>query len=270
VSDDKRPPIPLRQAQQPGIYRRRIVLEAEGDGVTGWLEDDFHCFGATLRHDGERVVSLRGEANRWPWTTCPAAVNPLELLVGARLSTSLREIARGVDPRAQCTHLFDVALLAIAHAARGGPRRSYDAAIPDRVQGRTRATLHRDGQPVLAWELDRGTITSPEPFAGRLLQGGRLNAWIDAHFEGDSAEAALVLRRACTISIGRRYDFDRIARAETFAHELGAGACYTFGESVLPNAERVVGSVRDFSECAEEMRIQSEPSEKGSAEQEAS
>lgn len=235
------------------MYRRRIVLEAESDRATGWLEDDFHCFGATLRHDGERVVEIQGEAARWPWTTCPAAVNPLERLVGAPLSTSLREVARGVDPRRQCTHLFDVALLAIAQAARGEGRRAYDAALPDRIEGRTRATLVRDGELVLAWELDRGEITHPEPFAGRALQGGRLNAWIHSTFDGDAAEAALVLHRACTIGIGRRYDFDRIPRAAVFAREVGAGACYTFGESVLPRAERVVGSVRDFTDCSDEM-----------------
>jgi hypothetical protein len=248
VSAEARKPIPLRQSSKPGIYRRRIVLSAEGDTASGWLEDDFHCFGAKLRHDGDRVVELSGEAKRWPWTTCPGAIDPLQQLVGAPLSTSLRGIARGVDPRAQCTHLFDVALLAIAQAARGEGRRVYDIALPDRVAGHTRSTLRRDGELALAWEIERGEIKSPERYAGRTLQGGRFNAWLDAHFEGDEAEAALVLRRACIIGIGRKYDFDQIPRAEAFAHELGAGACHTFGSSVLPNALRIVGSVRDFTD----------------------
>ena len=253
MSAEDRNPIPLRHSSKPGIYRRRIVLRAQRDTASGWLEDDFHCFGASLRHDGERVVEIRGEAKRWPWTTCPGAIDPLQELTGAPLSTSLRALARGVDPRAQCTHLFDVALLAIAQAARGEGRRIYDIALPDRVAGCTQPTLMRDGKLALAWEIERGEIKSPAPYAGRALQGGRFNAWLDAQFEGDEAEAASVLRRACIIGIGRKYDFDQIPRAEAFARELGAGACHTFGSTVLPNAERVVGSVRDFTDSSEAM-----------------
>lgn len=247
MSASDRKPIPLRQSSTPGIYRRRIVLHADRNTASGWLEDDFHCFGATLRHDGECVIAIRGEARRWPWSTCPGAIDPLQRLTGAPLSTSLRSVARGVDPRAQCTHLFDVALLAIAQAARGAGRRVYDMALPDRVAGRTRPSLRRDGELVLAWEIERNEIKSPEPFAGRTLQGGRFNAWIDGEFAGDEAEAALVLRRACIIGIGRKYDFDQIPRAEAFARELGAGACHTFGPDVLEDALRIVGSVRDFT-----------------------
>ena len=42
-----------------GAYRRRIRLVALGpEAVWGGLEDDFHHFEVTLRHDGRHVTAL--------------------------------------------------------------------------------------------------------------------------------------------------------------------------------------------------------------------
>src|SRR5688572_16745517 len=50
-----------------------------------------------------------GRAHRFPWTTCAAAVDPLRALEGTPLSTDATAAGAWTDPRANCTHLFDLA-----------------------------------------------------------------------------------------------------------------------------------------------------------------
>ncbi len=236
---------PLRADYGRGSYRRRILLRAEGRRVTGDLEDDFHRFRVHVEHDGERVVRAEGEALRFPWTSCPGALVPLARLEGMRLALSSRAAHDHTDPRAQCTHLFDLAGLAIAHASRGPGTRDYEIEVPDRVEARTRATLRRDGQPFLHWEIEGSRIVAPEPFAGRSTRAGFL-AWVQETLAPDLAEAALVLHRACSISLGRLYDMDAVEGPSAFGLMAG-GVCHTFSPGTMEQARRIVGSARDLS-----------------------
>jgi hypothetical protein len=228
------------------VYRRRIALWTEDGLVRGSLVDDFHDFTVRLEHDGVHVLKIEGAARRIPWVTCPAAAVPLLRLEGMPLTRSLRQIARHTDPRAQCTHLFDLASLAVSFAASGAARRLYELAVPDRVGARTEATLSRDGSPALRWQIDAARVEDPPPFAGRSLAGGGFLEWVEAALDADLAEAAQVLRRAVVISYGRRFDFDRVPDARTFQNYAG-GACFTFSPERVAEAVRVVGSVRDWT-----------------------
>jgi len=78
------------------------VTALDTSTVRGDMEDDFHRFGVTVRHDGARVVEVEGEGERYPWTTCPAAVEPLRALAGAPLSTRIS--ALGDYAPADVTH----------------------------------------------------------------------------------------------------------------------------------------------------------------------
>jgi hypothetical protein len=218
-------------------------LISESDGVRGELEDDFHHFQAEVRHRDGKVSSLEGRGMRVPWTTCPDALAALRQLQGRALSRSLRTLARGIDPQSQCTHVFDLATLAIAHASRGSQRRSYDISIPDRIHGRTRAWLGRDAQEFLCWELDGYVIAAPEPFQGRSIIDRSFGAWAESELDCDRAEAALVLRRACFISLGRRYDFAHVEDAASFGAVIGS-ACYTFSPQAVDRARPIHESAR--------------------------
>jgi len=172
--------------------------------------------------------------------------------VGMPLAAAASAVRRRTDPRAQCTHLLDLAGLAVAHAAAGRERRGYEIEIPDRVEGRSHARLRRDGEALLDFEIDRGAIVSPAPFAGQPSFGAGFGRWAEATLAPDLAEAAIVLQRACGISMGRQWDMDQVPGAWAFGAMMG-GACHTFGAGVVEGAHRVVGSMRDFTDAPERL-----------------
>ena len=232
-------------------YRRAVRLVASppaADGlqtVVADLDDDFHRFRVTLRHDGDRVHSVEGEGLRFPWTSCPDAAGPLRALVGAPLSPRATAAAAHADPRANCTHMFDLAALAMAHAGAGRPgTRLYEAEIPRRVRGHTRARLWRDGELLLEWTIDdRNGIVDAPPYSDAPWQGGFMQ-WVDTNLDPDAAEAAIVLRRAATIGHGRGMDLDVYERASEIAPVMNA-ICFTFQTPQVEVALRHKGASRD-------------------------
>src|SRR5258708_34826169 len=94
---DCEPPLALGD----DVYRRRILVRATAPGeVVADLEDDFHHFRVTLRHDGHVVESVDAESIRWPWSTCPGAAVPLRALAGAPPSPPLQPAAASREPPA--------------------------------------------------------------------------------------------------------------------------------------------------------------------------
>jgi hypothetical protein len=239
MSETREPRVPELEGYGSGTFRRRVALEGREGRVVGELQDDFHHFAIDVTHDGERVTAVRGGDLRVPWTTCPGALAPLEGLVGLELTPTLRAAPRYTDPRAHCTHLLDLASYAIAHASRGANEtRSYDVCVPDRVDGRTFATVDRDGERILTWEIDRNAIVSPEVFVGHSVAGRGFAAWADETLDADVSEAAQILRRTCLISIGRRYDFTKVKSALDFGEAIG-GACHTFSAERVNTAGKI-------------------------------
>jgi hypothetical protein len=229
-----------------GAYRRSIELvTASPSVVRGELEDDFHHFRVSIAHDGSVVTAVDGEAVRHPWSTCPDALGPLRDLVGAPITRETSALAAHADARKSCTHWYDLAGLAIAQAAAGRERRRYEVTIPDRAaDGRTTAHLSRDDEPVLDWTVDAQTVLGPEPYADQPMGRGFL-AWAASTFaaDPDAEEAAVVLRRACRISLGRLMDLDEFATAA----DVNAGmddTCHTFSTTVQGVALRMKGSSR--------------------------
>jgi hypothetical protein len=235
-----------------GCYRRAIRLSAVGPRrVEAVLEDDPHAFALHIDHDGERVTAVCAHAERFPLTTCPGATQPIEALVGAVLSTVTLELKRHADPRSNCTHLFDLAALAIAHAARGaGGERRYDIEIPDARDGHTEARLYRDGEIVLRWSIEHGRITAPDVFAGQQVLGG-FTRWASATLAGEELEHALMLARGYFVALARLYGMDVAGAGRAIDHAMPSGACHSYSPGVVEDAWRVVGSRRDFSASPE-------------------
>ena len=220
-------------------YRRLITLTAAPGLASAELVDDFHHFRVRLHHNGGHVQRVEAESVRYPWTTCPAAGGRLSALEGMPLSPRASAVGEWTRARENCTHMFDLAGLAVAHAASTREQREYLAIVPDRVEGLTRPTLQRDGVLVQAWTLRGGTITDPPPYAGRRLRD-RFISWADESLDADEAEAATVLRRACYISYGRQQDLSAFATAAQLLPSM-AGTCYTFTSGIAEKGRRVSG-----------------------------
>jgi hypothetical protein len=230
-------------------YRRRIrVVSVEPGVVTSDLQDDFHHFVITLRHDGERIVSVDAESLRWPWSTCPGAAEPLRRLAGMPLEPRFTAAGRWTDPKQNCTHQFDAACHAITHAAHGRDERVYDLEIPlrERETGASHCRLWVDCEPDLAWRIDwNGIVAAGPPFDAAPWRGGFMR-WADENMPPDAAERAIALRRACDIGLGRGMDLDAIPVADQLPASM-AGICHTMQPGVVNVALRHVGSIRDFA-----------------------
>jgi hypothetical protein len=188
------------------------------------MEDDFHYFVVRLTHDGERVTAIEAESIRVPWTSCPGAADRLQEMVGVKLNPGPNDPRTRFDISQHCTHMFDVARIAIAQSARGG-RRQYDVLIPDRIDNRTEAEVWCDGVSVFRWTVEGLEVTAPAAFAGHSLEGRAV--WPAGSIGDDDAlEAALVLRRALVIFRGRMPSPPVIKRADQVPN--GFGTCYTY------------------------------------------
>jgi hypothetical protein len=229
---------------RPGIYRRRIRIVAGVGEVSVDMEDDPHRYGVTLYHDGQCVTGIEGRALRTPWALCPSAVAMLPRLVGMPLSprpTAVYQHTSGTD---QCTHLFDTAGLAVAHAARGTTARQYDMEVSCPAQRDIQeAILHRDGVEVLRWTFRRSVVLAPERFAGQSFKRILVRAETECT-DADDYEAIVLLQRASFTSVARYFDLDRM----TVAGEIPlVGACFVYQPGVAERAARMMGSTRDFS-----------------------
>ena len=238
------------------VYRRRILVRSVAPGtVVADLEDDFHHFRVTLRHDGSVVESVDAESFRWPWSTCPAAATPLRALAGAPLSVRWTHAAHWTSPALNCTHQFDAAAHAITHAARlidgrASDVRQYDVEVAALLARSEEPALNRlwvDGRLSLQWHMRpaREPIDLPPSLAGAPWRGGFLR-WADEHLDPDAAEQACVLRRASDIGMGRGMPLDDIPVASQLPSSM-RGVCHSLQPDVAPVAFRNVGSIRDFA-----------------------
>lgn len=229
-----------------GALHRRVEIATQPGEARGVVEDDFHHFRVVIRHADGVVTEAFSDAPRHPTVICPAAGARLSELVGMRLDPSSAAALGHTDARQQCTHMIDLAGLAIAAASRQIARRTYEAIVPDRVDDRTAPSLTRDGAPVLAWEMAGDVIQSPVPYGERSIGTG-FTGWARDALDLDAAEAALVLRRAAFISRGRGVDLDAMAGGRTGP----MGGCWTWQPERADRAARMIGSTVDWTGRAE-------------------
>jgi hypothetical protein len=238
-----------------GSYRRRIRVVAVSDAtVEGGLEDDQHYFTVVVHHDGHVVTSIAATSVRAPWSTCPDAARELQSLVGMPLSDRCTAVSDWTVSRMHCTHQLDLTALAIAHAARvvaGGPeQRQYDAEVPfGLLDGAEKTvTLARDGNPQLRWTVQGATVVAPEPFAGAPRGFAR---WAETALSPDDAEAAVVLKRACSIGMSRGIDLDSYP---TLADMPGLSpVCFSMQPQRAPVAFRNRGLIRNYDAHVDDM-----------------
>ncbi len=227
------PVMPPAVDDLPG-FRRRIRIEPGAGEVTARLEDDYHHMIVTLRHDGEWIQATAAEMVRAPWTTCPGAAAVVDrTFTGTRLD----EAARRGFKQANCTHLYDLAVLAAAHAHESAPT-TYELRVSDPAGGQVEARLDRDGAAMLQWTLQGMTVQAPAELAGcGLLE---LREWI-ATLDPGRREAAKLLQWGCLLAHGRQLPRESQSDATKMPPN-----CYTFQPDTARRAVRV-GETIDFS-----------------------
>jgi hypothetical protein len=236
------------------LFRRRIRLTRQDHQVHGELEDDCHGFKVTLQHDGSVVTAVAGDALRVPLTSCAGALQPLQALVGCALDASPAAIRARAKPRSNCTHWYDLSLLALAHAAQSEAVRVYDVEVVDAPAdgGAARAEVFLNARSIHRWELRGTTIVAPPEYAGRPVLHG-FSAWAYGAFEGAAREAAFVLSKGVFVAFSRMFDMSGIGGQPALEHTNMLGACYSYSAGVVETSRRQFDTVRDFSTTPEQL-----------------
>lgn len=222
-----------------GMAFRRIRLTRTPGQVLAELEDLCHGMRSIVRHDGARIIAVDNEMIRVPMNNCLSAGEALHPLVGLPIDSDMADAYRAGDPRANCTHLFDMTWLAIAHIHRAAPVRQYDIAVQDEQDGLIHAMLRQDGAPVLEWTLRANVIQPPHALAGQHLFRG-FTRHVREALEGDAVEHALVLQKGCFVADARRWIIDENS-PPPINDPNRLGACYTYAPERIAQARRIAG-----------------------------
>lgn len=217
----------------PG-FRRRFRITPSAGQVSCELEDDFHCMAVVVHHDGEIATAVEPQMIRVPWTTCPGAV---EQLRSTFTGVALAAFAERGEKTANCTHLFDLALLAAAHAF-DTETLVFDILVADPQDGQRRVELRRDGQTLLGWTEAGFRIVEPAELAGMSID--KLRPWIES-LDPQRQEAARLLRWGNMLANGRIIPLERQSDATRMPPN-----CYSFQPQRAAVAKRI-GVIRDFS-----------------------
>lgn len=225
--------------RSPG-YRRRIYIDPQPNRCLAALEDDYHAMSVTLSHDGVLITDLHSDMDRVPWTTCPGATNVISQTFTGLALDAVTEVG---GKRLNCTHLYDLTLLAAAHAADAEPT-CYDIAVADPVEGVVQAEIRRNGVCVLGFQHRADQLTQPVEAAGRSLFD--LRDWIVGLPDAAGREAARLLQWATIIAHGRALTMAQHATTKPLA-----ASCYTFHDDRRQSAERLP-TIKDFSESGQQ------------------
>jgi len=239
-------PYPRNPSFGSGAARRRIELRSDEHYARARLTDSFHEMMCEIIHDGTHVTAVSGVMYRYPTTLCPGAASVLQELVGVPVGCSGERYCAPGTVRRHCTHLYDLAYLALCQAGRGPGGRTYDIIVPDEYEAPVLVEVARDGAALLAWTVRDGMVIAPSDVAGLPLLGG-FQARASKRFAGDVFEAALVLARTYLIAVGRAYDAEAWASQPSSRNDALRNRCYGYSSAHGDRGEFRAAYVRDFS-----------------------
>jgi len=239
---ESHPGIGVGLRRGPLSYRRRIELVPGEGAVDAAMEDYIHHFRIRLTHDGARITSAHAEGVRVPWSTCPVGAAGLSALAGTALDDAVLADRWVDDRRTQCVHTVDLAALAAAHALDPHPT-VYEVHIDLASFVRRRARLTRDGVELLDWDLEGQQVVGDGPYTGMALDRGAFSEWLETRVPPHEREPVVVLRRACSIGLGRLMDLDAIDVASDA--RPADQSCHTYRSGVPETAHRCTGTARE-------------------------
>jgi len=230
----------MQELDSPHVFFRRVIFDVSPTECLVAMEDEHHYFVLQLGHDGERITSVASTARRTPWTLCPEAERQLQAFVGQPLRQRIAINLPDIDSKQQCTHQYDLLMVALSQALRPG-RREYVAKVVGAMHEYRHAQLWLDDEKLLDWRL-RGTVIDSEDQCNQ--QDLRsVMPWADEHLDDQMLEALFVQRRAVMVAASKGFDLDLIPNAGV-AMRARAGACFVFQPERAAQAVRVIGSTR--------------------------
>lgn len=220
---------------KPSGFWRRFRITPEKGVIRTEVEDDFHCMSVLLHHKNGTATEVVADLNRAPWSTCPGAESKL---VDTFSGQSLVDFSQLGDKKMNCTHLYDLALLAAAHA-HDKEQTIYDILVSDPENEMRDAVVRLNGETVLTWREQGFHIVEPEGAAGIRLD--KLRVWIDT-LKPDLQEPARLLQWGNMLANGRIIPLEN----QSDATKMPA-SCYTFQPERAVIAKRI-GEIKDFSQ----------------------
>lgn len=203
------------------------------------MEDDFHCMSVVVRHDGKTATEIVADMRRAPWSTCPGAASRLEQFFKG---VALKEFSEMGEKKFNCTHLYDMAILAASHA-QDESQTIYDITISDEENKERVAIIQRNGETLLSWIESDFKIVKPEVAQGIRLD--KLRSWIDT-LEPEMKEPARLLQWGNMLANGRSIPL----KDQSDATKMPPN-CYSFQPDRALEAIRV-GEIKDFSQNADQ------------------
>jgi len=218
-----------------GTCRRMVAFKSHNNIVEAHLSDDFHEMRCFVRHDGAIVTHIESETIRIPTSACPAATAQLQKLIGVPIKTPRGDYYADDRARAHCTHLYDLAVLAIGLAPAASLQTRFEANVPDETDAPVVLTVRQDGRIIHEWTVRDGTLLAPEPLRGNTLAKG-FARWAAAAFSGTTLDAATILARTWLIAVGRQFQMSE-AQSKPIAdnHEM-VGRCFAYNKPNLQSA----------------------------------
>ena len=230
----------MQALQSPHVFFRRVIFDVTETACQVAMEDEHHYFVLELGHDGQRITSVNSTARRTPWTICPQAAARLQDFVGQPLRQRIAVNLPDIDSKQQCTHQYDLLMVALTQATQPG-RREYLAKVVGAMHEYRHAELWLNDEKLLDWRLRGTTIHSDDEFDQQDLRNIML--WAEANLNDQKLEALFVQRRAVMVAASKGLNLDLISNAGQ-AMAVRAGACFVFQPERADQAERIIGSTR--------------------------
>lgn len=230
----------MQALDSPHVFFRRIIFDVSATQCHVAMEDEHHYFVLSLGHDGERITSVDSTSRRTPWTLCPQAAGKLQEFVGQPLRQRIAVQLSEIDAKQQCTHQYDLLMVALAQATQPG-RREYVAKVVGAMHEYRHAQLWLNGQKLLDWRLRGTTIHSDDELDQQDLRS--ILPWAQETLSDWKLEALFVQRRAVMVAASKGLNLDLISNAGQ-AMVARAGACFVFQPERAEQAVRIVGSTR--------------------------
>ena len=236
----------------PHVFFRRIIFDVSATQCQVAMEDEHHYFVLNLGHDGERITSVNSTSRRTPWTVCPQAAGKLQEFVGQPLRQRIAVSLPQIDSKQQCTHQYDLLMVALAQARTPG-RREYVSRVVGAMHEYRHAQLWLNDEKLLDWRLRGTAISSSDHFDQQDLRN--IMPWADESLDDQQLEALFVQRRAVMVAASKGLNLDLVKNAGQ-AMVVRAGACFVFQPERADQAERIIGSTRADVTAADDLLVE--------------